>query len=177
MLSFDKVISEYNNRGVAFTKVELKELRSSSDWLKGCCVCSVCDEILLHDDEAYDCQITGKPLCDDHSASSGFFDEGYISTNLILSEDEFDAKFTMIKNSVVEEESSLDDCMFETYGAEFEFVKKYDEKYVWTYSDMADGRICFMAGFHDGHRIGYFITEQSHGNKKLHIDLDCNYKS
>ena len=49
--------------------------------------------------------------------------------------------------------------MFETYGAEYEFVKKADPSYIWTYGDGDDGGTYIWSGWSFVNRIGYFITE------------------
>ena len=49
--------------------------------------------------------------------------------------------------------------MFETYGAEYEFVKKAHEDYLWTYGDGDDGGTYIWNGWSYVNRIGYFITE------------------
>jgi hypothetical protein len=49
--------------------------------------------------------------------------------------------------------------LFETYGVEMEFVKKYIEtNQVWTFTDIEGGTGIFN-GYHFVNRIAYFITE------------------
>jgi hypothetical protein len=55
--------------------------------------------------------------------------------------------------------ASFDGHMFETYGAEVEFVKKADPAYIWTYGDGDDGGSYIWNGWSFVNRIGYFITE------------------
>jgi len=48
--------------------------------------------------------------------------------------------------------------MFETYGAERDFVLEQDERYVWSYVD-SDLGTCLVAGIPYGNVIGYFVCE------------------
>jgi hypothetical protein len=72
--------------------------------------------------------------------------------------DEWCATYKPIPNNIVED-SSFDGTMFETYGAEVEFVKKADPAYIWMYGDGDDGGTYLWNGWHIVNRIGYFITE------------------
>ena len=72
--------------------------------------------------------------------------------------DEWCATYKPIPNNIVED-SSFDGTMFETYGAEYEFVKKADPAYIWMYGDGDDGGTYIWNGWHIVNRIGYFITE------------------
>ena len=49
--------------------------------------------------------------------------------------------------------------MFETYGAEYEFVQKAHEDHIWTYGDGDDNGTYIWNGWSFVNRIGYFITE------------------
>ncbi len=48
--------------------------------------------------------------------------------------------------------------MFETYGAEVEFVKSQPSNKIWTLEDAGDGPF-IMSGWHFVNRIGYYISE------------------
>jgi len=72
--------------------------------------------------------------------------------------DEWCETYKPIPNNIVED-SSFDGTMFETYGAEYEFVKKADPAYIWMYGDGDDGGTYIWNGWHIVNRIGYFITE------------------
>ena len=64
--------------------------------------------------------------------------------------------------------------MFETYGAELEYVKSIDPKYVWTYGDEDGGYI--VAGRRFVNRLGYFVCAVPHdGDEWETIELDENY--
>jgi len=64
-------------------------------------------------------------------------------------------KFKPIKNHFREDP---DEQMFETYGDEFDFVQKADNRHIWTWieGDMSD---LIVAGYHYVNRLGYYITE------------------
>lgn len=58
-----------------------------------------------------------------------------------------------------DENASFDGAMFETYGAEVEFVKKADPAHVWMYGDGDGGNSYIWNGWGFVNRLGYFITE------------------
>jgi hypothetical protein len=74
---------------------------------------------------------------------------------------DFDEWFDIYKPipNNIDTNASFDGHMFETYGAEVEFVKKADPAYIWTYGDGDDGGSYVWNGWHFVNRIGYFITE------------------
>ena len=49
--------------------------------------------------------------------------------------------------------------MFETYGAELDFVSSCDPNHIWTYADGDDGTY-LSNGFGFVNRIGYFVTQK-----------------
>lgn len=49
--------------------------------------------------------------------------------------------------------------MFETYGAELDFVRGCDENHIWTYAD-GEGGTFLSNGFGFVNRIGYFVTQK-----------------
>lgn len=78
-----------------------------------------------------------------------------------LTEDEFFAQFKPIKNHLVPE-TSYEGCMFETYGAELEEVKKAlasNPLTIWTIVSV-DGEMIISQGYNFVDRVGYLITEQ-----------------
>ena len=84
-----------------------------------------------------------------------------MSTNILFEElelDEWFDKYKPIKNHL-DENSSFDGHMFETYGDEVEFVKAQDENRIWMYGDGDDGGGYIWNGWHFINRLGYFITE------------------
>jgi hypothetical protein len=77
--------------------------------------------------------------------------------------EEWEATYKPIPNNIVENASFQDESgkgiMFETYGDEYEFVKKADPAHIWTYGDGDDGGSYIWAGWSFVNRLGYFITE------------------
>ena len=49
--------------------------------------------------------------------------------------------------------------MFETYGAELEFVLGQPNENIWTYMDGDGAGTIICAGYHFVNRIGYFVTK------------------
>lgn len=72
--------------------------------------------------------------------------------------DEFIEKFKPQKNHV-DNNASFNGMMYETYGAEFEFIKSQPESNVWTILDGDNGQLVVASGFHHVNRIGYIVTE------------------
>ena len=86
---------------------------------------------------------------------------------------EFVEQFQPIRNVFSNDE---DQQMFETYGAELDFVQNVPIDRVWTYLDV-DGGSVTTNGFHYVNRIGYFITtvpaeEDTEYEIDLHNDPD-----
>ena len=76
-----------------------------------------------------------------------------------LTEDEFESKFTMIKNHI-DNNASLYGCMFETYGDEVDYIASLaNTKTVWTFLEGEDD-CYFVTGMHLVNRIGYFVTKE-----------------
>lgn len=50
--------------------------------------------------------------------------------------------------------------MFETYGAEYEFVKSQDPAKIWMYGDGDDGGSYIWNGWGLINRLGYFVTDK-----------------
>ena len=72
--------------------------------------------------------------------------------------DEWCDTYKPIPNNI-DTNASFNGTMFETYGAEVEFVKKADPAHIWTYGDGDDGGSYVWNGWSFVNRIGYFITE------------------
>jgi len=89
-----------------------------------------------------------------------------------ISEDKFESMFTMVKNHI-DDNASLDGCMFETYGEESAFIHRMeDTKTVWTYLEDDKG-LFFQTGIVQRHYlgpIGYFITDKPY-TKELKVRL------
>lgn len=69
--------------------------------------------------------------------------------------EEFEKHFKPIHNFLTEDE---DNKMFETYGAEVEFVKSESPDRIWTYTQVEMGSAIYN-GWHFVNRLGYFVTE------------------
>lgn len=83
-----------------------------------------------------------------------------------LSDDVFFEKYTCVENPYTEG-GSFNNCMFETYGEEYQLVVKQVGLYpasVWTVID-CDGWYGIVAGYHWINRQGYLITEQEWENE------------
>ena len=81
-----------------------------------------------------------------------------MNTFVELDYDEWVATYKPIPNNIVEN-ASFDGMMFETYGAEYDFVKKADPNHIWMYGDGDDGGSFIWSGWGFVNRLGYFITE------------------
>jgi hypothetical protein len=86
-----------------------------------------------------------------------------MSTNFIeLDYDEWFDTYKPIPNNIDKNASFSDGergYMFETYGAEVEFVKKAHPDHIWMYGDGDDGGTYIWSGWGFVNRLGYFITE------------------
>ncbi|MFM7131804.1 MAG: hypothetical protein ACKO0V_20860 [bacterium] len=82
-----------------------------------------------------------------------------------MTEDEFDNEFHLITNHINPWAGwAVDDrggCLFETYGPEFDYVRRSDLSRVWTLIDGEDGDMYLVSGLHDVNRVGYLITVES----------------
>ena len=80
---------------------------------------------------------------------------------ITLSEDEFDERFPLLVNHLNPTASwaigDQNGCLFETYGAELEFVRHQNPRCVWTLLDSDDG-IVLASGRHFVNRIGYLVS-------------------
>lgn len=50
-------------------------------------------------------------------------------------------------------------CLFETYGDELDFVRRFDPRRVWTVIDGENGNLCIASGMHLVNRIGYLLSQ------------------
>lgn len=71
--------------------------------------------------------------------------------------EQFYNDFKPIKNHL-DNNSSYDGYMFETYGEELEFVKSYNVSHVWSIIENDEFNIA-VPGLHFVNRVGFFITE------------------
>lgn len=99
-------------------------------------------------------------------------DMDYEYYNQEWTEEELDENETFIKNHL-NDNASLDGCMFETYGEELEFVMAQDPLRIWTYQDDDNGNPCITSGFHLVNRIGYLISEKPlEENMNIYVRLE-----
>ena len=85
--------------------------------------------------------------------------------------DEWEEKYTALKNPNSDEDEGLSAIMFETYGEELETVRNHEPNKIWTIRDTEYGLLLF-AGFGLVDRFGYIISEQSYEE----ADLDKAYR-
>lgn len=84
-----------------------------------------------------------------------------------MTTDKFYEKYTVVKNPLLKD-APWDGGMLETFGEEYELVKKQmdkNPKTVWTVIDTNDGWYGIVAGWHWVNRIGYLVTEQEWENE------------
>jgi hypothetical protein len=84
------------------------------------------------------------------------------ATLLKLTEDEFDTRFPLVPNHINSAAAwAFGDgpgCLFETFGPEFEYVRRYDPRKVWTLVDGDDGDLAIINGLYMVNRIGYLLS-------------------
>ena len=86
--------------------------------------------------------------------------------NVILTVEEWEHHFNPLVNHL-DKNASFDDgsggTMFETYGAEYDYVAAIGQKEpnrIWTYIDNEEGETVIINHWAFANRIGYFITEK-----------------
>lgn len=92
-------------------------------------------------------------------------------------EDEFDARFPLVANSLRPHAGWTGDddrgCLFETFGAEFDFVRQQDPRCVWTLLDTDEGALVLASGLHFVNRLGYLVsTVPVPDNTTLEVDIE-----
>jgi len=94
-----------------------------------------------------------------------------IDTVIELAEEEFNSRFIPVPNHInptaVWAFGDGLGCLFETFGAEFEFVRRYDPRKVWTLVDGNDGDLYLTSGLHFANRVGFLITREPVPNNTL----------
>ena len=83
---------------------------------------------------------------------------------LQLTEEQFETQYRPIPNHIDPNAGwnfgTDQGCLFETFGAEFEFVRQYDPQKIWTLIDADEGRDMYIvSGRHHVNRVGYILTE------------------
>lgn len=83
-------------------------------------------------------------------------------TYIELTEDEFDARYPLVPNHINSSAGwAVRDnggCLFETYGDEFEFVRRQPPCRVWTLVDADGGDLYVISGLHFVNRVGYLLS-------------------
>ena len=81
-----------------------------------------------------------------------------------LTEDEFDQQYQLIPNHLNPSAGwaigELGGCLFETYGNELDFVKRFDPARVWSIVDGDYGDIYIVNGLHHVNCIGYLLSRE-----------------
>jgi hypothetical protein len=79
-----------------------------------------------------------------------------------ITEHEFDTTYPLLPNHLNPNASFVTGdgpgCLFETYGAELDFVRAQDPKTVWTIVESDDCDLHLTSGYHYVNRIGYLIS-------------------
>ena len=78
-------------------------------------------------------------------------------TVTVLTEEQFDERFPLVTNHL-DTNAACDGCMFETYGAELDFVRQQNPDCIWTLLTDDDGLLCLSSGYHFVNRLGYLIS-------------------
>jgi hypothetical protein len=76
-----------------------------------------------------------------------------------ITENEFYENFTPVENHL-DNNASWDNCMFETYGEEVDYVREQDNNNIWTIVEGDNDTMFIESGFHIVNRMGYLITEE-----------------
>ena len=86
-------------------------------------------------------------------------------TYIELTEDQFHDQYETVPNHINAAAGwTVGDsggCLFETYGEEAEYVRRYDPRKVWTLLDSDDGDMYLASGLHFVNRVGYLITREA----------------
>lgn len=99
---------------------------------------------------------------------------------LQLTEDEFDQQFPLLLNHLNPQASwgfgESGGCLFETYGDEFEFVRRQAPDTIWTIIDGDDGDLYVINGLHFVNRVGYLISQRPvlpNTDYEVHVPFIC----
>lgn len=100
--------------------------------------------------------------------------------NTVITENEFDERFTMLENHFYNDpnDCAFSGCLYETYGEERDFVNEaiidpMKKKHLWTImeSDCGD-KLYYVSGFHVVNRIGFFFTSEEVTEERLTVVID-----
>ena len=84
---------------------------------------------------------------------------------LTITDDEWDTTYQPVANAVSGYNEY--DQLFETYGADLDFVLKHNRNRIWTQVDGDDDKIYIVNGYQLVNRIGYYITKKPHNVSDL----------
>ncbi|MGI9363366.1 MAG: hypothetical protein ACR2O7_17735 [Parasphingorhabdus sp.] len=85
--------------------------------------------------------------------------------------DQWCEKYRTVQNTL-RPDAPHDGLMFETYGAEQEYVRRQAEDCIWTLIETENG-FAILSGWHVVNRFGYFVTERPwDGLKVAEIVID-----
>lgn len=99
--------------------------------------------------------------------------------DIFLAENQFTAQYPLIRNPFDPDAGwgtgePNEGCLFETYGEEFEFVRKQDPNTVWTWMDGEEGQLV-LSGLHLVNRIGYLVsTKPRPPNTWIVVELESD---
>jgi hypothetical protein len=83
---------------------------------------------------------------------------------------QFQDEYNLLPNRLDDNASWQDEdgvgYLFETYGAELEFVRRQPIEHIWTYVDGDNGTL-LLSGYHLVNRIGYLISLEPY-----HLGID-----
>ena len=92
-----------------------------------------------------------------------------------LTMNDWEATYKPISNHLDDNASFQDESgtgiMFETFGAEKEYVRTHPENKIWTYIS-EDDDIYIVAGWHVFDRVGYFVTEQEWTDRDTFVEVN-----
>jgi hypothetical protein len=88
-----------------------------------------------------------------------------------ITENEFYENFTPVENHL-DNNASWDNCMFETYGEEEDYVREQDNNNIWTIVEGDNDTMFIESGFHIVNRMGYLITKEKWGEETTVIIED-----
>lgn len=98
-------------------------------------------------------------------------------TFIELTEDEFNDQYRPLPNPVNPNApwdiGDAHGCLIETYGPEWEFIRSFDRRRVWTILDTNDGNTFIASGLRWINRLGYLITEHPcPANTTIEVNLE-----
>ncbi len=81
--------------------------------------------------------------------------------------EEFEQEFEPLQNHI-DSNASFDGYMYETYGAELDYILEQNKDYVWTIVE-EDNEFFVIPNYHLVNRVGYIITNISHNQANITV--------